>query len=65
MGVDLQQLESGMRKATEAWLTSCKQSQMEWNSPNNSQWVSDGLPISEDLKSSKQVHSFLGEIMCI
>lgn len=52
MDVDLQRLGSGMRKATETWLISCKQSPMEWNSMSNSQWVRESFPISEDLKSS-------------
>lgn len=74
MGVDLQQLGSGMRKATEAWLTSYKQSQLGWNSLNNSQWVRDSSPMSEDFKFSfsasqhfswnHEHYSFIRKIAC-
>lgn len=74
MGVDLQQLGSGMRKATEAWLTSYKQSQLGWNSLNNSQWVRDSSPMSEDFKFSfsasqhfswnHEHYSFIWKIAC-
>lgn len=74
MGVDLQQLGSGMRKATETWLTSYKQSQLGWNSLNNSQWVRDSSPMSEDFKFSfsasqhfswnHEHYSFIRKIAC-